>query len=52
MNNLPYTVVGVAEPGFTGTTFLGTDFWVPMAMDAHVRAADKSLLDDAPSRRG
>ena len=23
LNNLPYTVVGVAEAGFTGTTFLG-----------------------------
>jgi predicted permease len=45
LNNLPYTVVGVAEPGFTGTTFLGTDMWVPMAMDAHVRASDTSLRD-------
>jgi predicted permease len=46
LNNLAYTVVGVAEPGFTGTTFLGTDMWIPLAMDAHVRAADRSLLDD------
>jgi predicted permease len=45
LNNLPYTVVGVAEPGFAGTTFLGTDLWVPMAMDAHVRAADRSLRE-------
>lgn len=45
LNNLPYTVVGVAEPGFTGTTFMGADLWVPMAMDAHVRAADRSLRD-------
>ena len=45
LNNLPYTVVGVAEPGFTGTTFIGTDLWVPMAMDAHVRASDRSLRD-------
>jgi predicted permease len=45
LNNLPYTVIGVAEPGFTGTTFLGTDMWVPMAMDAHVRAADTSLRE-------
>lgn len=46
LNNLPYTVVGVAEEGFAGTTIMGTDFWVPMAMDAHVRASDRSLLDD------
>jgi hypothetical protein len=44
LNNLPYTVVGVAEPGFAGTTFIGCDFWVPMAMEQHVRAADESLL--------
>jgi predicted permease len=49
LNTLPYTVVGVAEPGFSGTTFFGTDVWVPMAMDAHVRASEKSLLDDHES---
>lgn len=46
LNNRPYTVVGVAEPGFTGTTFVGTDLWVPMAMDAHVRASTTSLLSE------
>jgi predicted permease len=45
LNNRPYTVVGVAEPGFTGTTFMSADFWVPMAMDAHVRASDESARD-------
>lgn len=49
LNNLPYVVVGVAEPGFTGTTILGTDFWVPMAMDAHVRASAQSLLESHDS---
>jgi predicted permease len=49
LNSLPYTVVGVAEPGFTGTTFFGADFWVPAAMDAHVRASDRSLLTDHES---
>ena len=43
LNGRPYTVVGVAEPGFTGTMFIGPDFWVPMAMDAHVRASTESL---------
>ena len=43
LNSRPYTVVGVAEQGFAGTTFVGPDFWVPMAMDAHVRASDQSL---------
>jgi predicted permease len=45
LNNLPYTIVGVAEPGFTGTTVFGADFWAPMGMDAHVRAAESSLRD-------
>jgi predicted permease len=49
LNNRPYTIVGVAEEGFTGTTLLGADFWVPMAMDAHVRAGDQSLLDNHSS---
>jgi predicted permease len=46
LNNLPYTVVGVSEEGFTGTTILSTDLWVPMAMEAHVRAADRALLEE------
>jgi putative ABC transport system permease protein len=46
LNGLPYTVVGVAAKDFTGTSLLGTDFWVPMAMDRHVRASDTSLLTD------
>ncbi len=46
LNNRPYTVVGVAEEGFTGTSIIGADFWVPMAMDAHVRASETSLLDE------
>jgi predicted permease len=44
LNNRPYTVVGVAERGFTGTTIAGADFWVPMAMEQHVRASDRSAL--------
>jgi putative ABC transport system permease protein len=46
LNGLPYTIVGVAEPGFTGTNFLGADFWVPVAMEQHVRSSDASLLAD------
>ena len=45
LNNRPYTVVGIAEEGFTGTSIFGADFWVPMAMDKHVRAADSTMLD-------
>ena len=44
LNNLPFTVIGVAEDGFTGTSILTTDMWAPMAMEAHVRAGDRPLL--------
>jgi putative ABC transport system permease protein len=43
LNNRPYHVIGVAEGGFAGTTLIGADFWVPMAMETHVRASDRSL---------
>ena len=46
LNNRPYTVVGVAERGFTGTTIAGADFWVPMAMQMHVHASDRSQLTE------
>lgn len=46
LNNRPYTVIGVAEEGFTGTAFTTADFWVPMAMDAHVRASTTSLRQE------
>ena len=45
LNNRAYTVIGVAEEGFTGTTFIGADFWAPMAMDAHVRGSDQALRE-------
>jgi putative ABC transport system permease protein len=46
LNNRPYVVIGVAERGFTGTSIIAPDFWVPMAMEAHVRAGDASLLTE------
>ena len=38
----PYTVIGVAEPGFTGTTFIGADFWVADG-DGCARARERSI---------
>jgi predicted permease len=47
LNNRDFAVVGVAEPGFQGTTLVGTDLWVPIAMYAVVRGrATAGLLDD------
>ena len=46
LNNRPYVVIGVAERGFTGTSIIAPDFWVPMAMETQVRAGDTSLLTE------
>lgn len=37
LNGRGYTIVGVAEEGFTGTTIIAPDFWVPFAMAPEVR---------------
>lgn len=44
LNNTTFQVVGVAAPGFEGTTFLGTDLWVPMAMVGPIRGANRETL--------
>jgi predicted permease len=37
LNNHAFTVVGVAEAGFQGSSMIGTDLWAPMAMLQIVR---------------
>jgi predicted permease len=45
LNNREFAVVGVAEDGFEGSTMIGTDLWVPMAMVQVVRGRrDSSML--------
>jgi predicted permease len=47
LNNREFAVIGVAEPGFQGSSMVGTDLWVPMAMLQVARGrADASLLAD------
>ena len=47
LNNKDFTVIGVAEPGFQGVSFVGTDLWVPMSMVATVRGrANSNMLTD------
>jgi predicted permease len=47
LNNMEFTVVGVAEPGFNGSSLVGADLWVPMAMVAQVRGLpDANLLTE------
>jgi predicted permease len=36
VNGRPYTVIGVTEPGFQGTSIIGTDMWVPFSMAPHL----------------
>ena len=44
INNLPYTVLGVAPQGFQGTEiFYRPDVWIPMAMQPQIEA--RSWLD-------
>ncbi len=45
MNGRPYTIVGVAESGFQGTTMIGADMWVPFSMAPHLtgRASSEML---------
>jgi hypothetical protein len=50
INGRPYAIVGVTEPGFRGTTFVGTDMWVPFAMAPHVtgRGTMELLTEHGP----
>lgn len=50
LNNVDFTVVGVAEEGFQGSSMLGTDLWVPMAMTQVARGiGNANLLTDSRS---
>ena len=45
LNGREFAVVGVAEEGFQGSSMIGTDLWVPMAMVQVVRGMpDSSML--------
>lgn len=46
VNGNPYTLIGVAPPGFRGTfTPLKVEAWVPLMMQPHLRP-DRNLTDD------
>ena len=47
LNGHDFAVIGVAEPGFQGSTMIGTDLWTPIAMLAVARGrADAGLLSE------
>jgi predicted permease len=49
INDLPFDVIGVAAPGFDGTTIIGSDVWVPMAMASTLRGASRATAAPASS---
>ena len=48
LNGHPFTVVGVAPPGYTGLRKFGfhPDVWVPMMMHGQIMAGSDGILDD------
>jgi putative ABC transport system permease protein len=48
LNNREFVVVGVAEPGFQGTSLVGTDLWTPISMVAVVRGRTPADLLEEP----
>jgi putative ABC transport system permease protein len=48
LNNVEFSVVGVAEPGFQGSSMIGTDLWAPFAMAQVVRGEPNSDRLTAP----
>ena len=48
LNNREFAVVGVAEPGFQGSSMIGTDLWAPMAMVQVARGEVSSSLLTEP----
>lgn len=42
LNNLRYTIVGIADPAFQGTMVgLAVDVWIPLAMEAQALGSDR-----------
>jgi predicted permease len=48
LNNHDFTVVGVAEEGFQGSSMVGTDLWVPFAMVQIARGEPNASRLDEP----
>jgi predicted permease len=52
LNNIAFTVVGVAEPGFNGVyaIYFAPDLWVPITMLPRMSQANATMLDDRGNR--
>jgi macrolide transport system ATP-binding/permease protein len=46
LNRTPYTVIGIARPGFTGTEPFPSAFWVPVTMDKALEPDQNRLAND------
>jgi predicted permease len=44
LNGVPFTLIGVAQDGFQGTTILSPDVWVPMTMIATVNLSRSASI--------
>ena len=46
LNRTPYTVIGVARSGFTGTELIPSNFWVPVTMQMVLEPGQNRLASD------
>ena len=46
LNRTPYTVIGIARPGFTGTEPIPSAFWVPVTMQQALEPRENRLAND------
>jgi predicted permease len=46
LNRTPYTVIGIARPGFTGAEPIPSAFWVPVTMDEAMETGQHRLAKD------
>ena len=46
LNRTPYTVIGIARPGFTGTEPVPSAFWAPVTLDEAFEPSEKRLAND------
>ena len=44
LNGVPFTIVGVAAPGFSGTSIAFADMWLPIAMQPTLAAVGNTAL--------
>jgi macrolide transport system ATP-binding/permease protein len=49
LNQTPYTVIGIAQPGFTGTEPVPSAFWVPVTMQPALEPGQNHLTNDNAS---